>query len=176
MTHINEPTLGLCIWALERNGFEVEVISGNDSLASKLKKIFLTVDEDFLRVDADIIVNRKMTPTMLNSLSDPNIWWWQFLCFDWFKQDTNHAMSFIKREALPALRSNIDRFKKSIRPETDCSRIEEFYEPRRFATHNEIMGLHGYGNKNLKPVMELKAKRGQSHLYDFELTEELNKL
>lgn len=178
VTSIGEPTTDLCIWSLERNGFDTVLIEDKDtSLAEKLKFIYETVDEDFLRVDADIIVNRNMTPDNLNILKDSEIWWWQFTTFDWFKQDTNHAMAFIRKEALPALRSNISRFMDDIRPETEMSRIREFYEPRRFMTYDkDLMGLHGYGIRNMKPVMQLKAHRGQSYLYDFELAQRLYEL
>lgn len=178
ITSIGEPTTGLCKWALERNGFEVTVLENPSSLAQKLKAIY-NMNEDFLRVDADIIVNRNMTPRLLTELnaSNEDIWWWQFITFDWFKQDLNHSMAFITTPALPALRKNIVNFLDHIRPETEVSRVTEFYNPRRFDTYDkQIMGIHGYGIKDLKPAQRLKANRGQSHLYDFELAQKLNEL
>lgn len=176
ITSIGEPTTDLCVWALKRNGFDVRVIQRSDSLAQKLQTIYENADDDFLRVDADIIVNRNMTPSLLESLNK-DIWWWQFITFDWFKQDTTYSMAYIKRQALPSLRANIGRFKDDIRPETQVSRIEELHEPRRMETYDkEIMGLHGYGIKDIKSVMKLKANRGQSSLYDFELARKLDEL
>lgn len=177
VTSIGEPTTDLCIWALTRNGFEVELILDPRSLWSKLKKIYQSATEDFLRVDADIIVNRNMTPEFLESLNDPHIWWWQFITYDWYKQDTTHSMSYIKKQAIPALASTIERFKANIRPETAASRIAELENPRRMATYDaHLMGLHGYGIKDTKPVIKLKANRGQSHLYDFDLAKRLDEL
>jgi hypothetical protein len=176
ITSTGEPTTDLCIWALSRNGFEVELILDSSSLWSKLKKIYSRPEDDFLRVDADIIVNKNLTPKLLASLSDPEIWWWQFLTFDWYKQDTTHSMSFIRKAALPFLRSNIDKFQRDLRPETRISRIPEFHDPRRMATIERIMGVHGYGIPDLNPVRELKSRRGQSQDYDFELTDRLNRL
>lgn len=176
VTSIGEPTTALCLWSLERNGFDVTVIEGNSTLAEKLKHIYELADQGFLRVDADIIVNRNMTPDKLLSFENPDIWWWQFRTFDWYKQDLNYAMAYIKKEALPCLRANIGRFQDDIRPETQVSRIAELHNPRRMKTHDEVMGLHGYGIKDIKPVIKLKASRGQSHLYDFDLAKRLDEL
>ncbi len=179
VTSIGEKTTELCIWSLERNGFDVEVYKDNVSLAHKLQSIFQNTNDDFLRVDADIIINRYLTPKTLEAIKQINeeIWWWQFIVFDWYKQDIAHSLSFIRKEALPDLRQNADRFLNDLRPETELSRIKEFYEPRRFETFDgRICGIHGYGIDNLKPVIRLKANRGQSHLYDFELATRLNEL
>jgi len=179
VTSIGEPTTDLCVWALERNGFEVTLVDDpNTTLAQKLKWIYnAALGINYLRVDSDIIVNRNMTPAFLNSLDDPDIWWWQFITFDWYKQDTTHSMAFIRAQASNALKGNIDRFQYASRPETEVSRIIELHNPRRMATYDkQIMGLHGYGIENLKPVIKLKASRGQSSNYDFELAMELNKL
>jgi hypothetical protein len=178
VTSIGEPTTDLCVWSLERNGFEVELVQGSDSLCYKMNYIFEKADNDFARIDADIIVNRRFTPEMLSflTLKDSDIWWWQFICFDMLKLDTTHSMSFIKREALPALRSNVKSFEHSNRPETELSRIKEFYNPRRFDTYSdELMGIHGL-KADLKRAMRLKHVRNQMDLYDFDMAERIAKL
>ena len=178
VTSMNEPTTALCKKQLEKNGFLVFVLDKNETLAEKLKRIYnANIEGSFLRVDADIIVNRHMTPEFLESLYNPDIWWWQFITFDWYKQDVSNSMAFITDNALPALKANIDKHLNSLRPETEMSRLEEFGNPRRFYTYTkQIMGIHGYGIKNIEPVKELKKARGQYEQYDFELAEELNKL
>jgi hypothetical protein len=184
VTTIGEPTTDLCVWSLKRNGFDVKIIDGQDSLASKLKRIYKEANEldcDFVRVDADIIVNRNFTPEAISKIEKEdylqNAWWLQFVTFDWYKLDTSHSMSYIKKQAVPYLNQVIDKFQDNIRPETESSRIYQFYNPRRFETYDkQIMGIHGYGIKNIKPVIKLKANRGQSDLYDFELAERLNQL
>lgn len=179
VTSTDEPTTILCQWALERNGFEVRLVyNPKTSLAQKLKYIYDKAEDDFLRVDADVIVNRNMTPEFLAGLGqNKDIWWWQFLVFDWFKQDIGHQMSYTKKEAIPSLRKYIDKFMNDLRPETEMSRIKEFYEPRRFATFNgKLMGIHGYGISDIEPVKKLKELRGQTANYDFPLIERLNEL
>jgi hypothetical protein len=180
ITSIGEPTTDLCKWALERNGFEVELVNNQfTSLAEKLRTIYFSAEEDFLRVDADVIVNKNMTPELVKRLSIkfPDIWWWQFLIFDWYKQDIGHQPSFIRKPALSTLKKNIGTFMYDLRPETECSRVEEFYNPRRFETYKDVVtGIHGYGIKKLEPVMKLKQERGQTDNYDFEMVARLNKI
>lgn len=57
VTSIGEPTTDLCVWSLERNGFETVLIQDQTTLAEKLKRIYSEADEDFVRIDADVIVN-----------------------------------------------------------------------------------------------------------------------
>ena len=175
ITTIGEPTTDLCEWSLTRNGFDVTIISGHDTLAKKLERIYNMATTDFLRVDADIIVNRFMNPDQLYELGE-EVWWWQFLTFDWFKQDTTHSMAFIRQPAIHALKKNIGRFSKSLRPETEVSRIDELHNPRRMDTFDkQIMGIHGYAN-DLESARVVKQSRLQTDLYDFELAQELNRL
>lgn len=176
VTSIGETTTALCKWSLERNGFNVFVLQDKATLAEKLERIYKgNLRGDFVRIDADVIVNKNFTPEFLESL-DKVIWWWQFRFFDWYRQDMGHGMSFIREEALPALRENVDKFMKYIRPETELSRIKEFYNPRRFETCETVMGIHGYGIKNVNYVRALKTARDQLDNYDFELCERLNLL
>lgn len=179
VTSIGEPTEELCIWSLERNGFDVRLVKDPaSSLRDKLHWIYYNADESFLRVDADIIVNKWFVPQALEwlDLQDPNIWWWQFKTFDWLKLDINHSMAYIKKEALPDLRNGINSIPITTRPETEMSRIKEFYNPRRFDTYEAaIVGLHGY-KTNLEEAKQLKHRRNQQDLYDFEMAERLNSL
>lgn len=178
VTSIGESTTELCIWALERNGFDVTTVESDLSLWGKLKLIYNMVDVDFVRVDADTIVNKNLTPGSVNEIIDqnPEAWWFQFLTYDWYKQDTTHGgIQVIRKEALPALRSSVDRFVNQDRPETQLSRIEEFYNPRRFHTIDLLMGITNYKN-DMKRVMRVKANRGQTDNYDFELAKRMDEL
>ena len=172
VTSIGEPTTEICVWSLERSGFDVTLVKDSSSLWSKLKFIYHDTDEDFLRIDADTIPNRN-----IQILENPvEAWWVQYTHFEWYRQDVGYGgVQFIKKEALEALRANVDRFRDLDRPETELSRIKEFYEPRRFISSDRIMGVHNYRN-NLKRVRGVKANRGQSSSYDWELAERLESL
>lgn len=181
ITSINEQTTNLCEWALKRNGFDVTlIINAQTTLAEKLSQIYDYIDEDFLRVDADTVVNRNCTPeNIIKIVAEDQLkdaWWVQFRTYDWFKQDLTHGgLQFIKREALPALRANIGKFQHINRPETELSRIWEFYNPRRFETSEALMGLNCYKN-DIDRVRRVKQGRGQADLYDWELAEKLGEL
>lgn len=176
VTTIGEPTTDLCLWSLERNGFDPFLMAGDDSLAEKLKEIYETTDEDFVRVDADVVPNRNLTVDTILGLSTPDVWWLQFQCFDWYKQRLSYGgVQFIKKEALLALRNNIGKHLTSERPESQMSRIDEFYNPRRFESRDIVMGLHNYKN-DIKRVKDVKARRKQLENYDFELAERLGQI
>lgn len=176
ITTIGEPTTNLCKWSLERNGFEVVVCEGSSTLAAKLRFIYSDAKDDFIRVDADVIPNRNLNPTMIEEYDDPEIWWYQFMTFDWFQQTTGYGgVQYIKKEALPYLKENISKFLDEDRPETAVSRLPELHNPRRFKSEDIIMGLHNYKN-DIKRVATVKANRGQSNNYDFELARRIEEL
>lgn len=166
---IGEPTTELCKWSLDRLGFETVVVSNNDtSLWSKLKYIYNHVNDDFLRIDADIICNKNV----LKLEPQDNCWWHQCYGWDWYAQDLNPiGINWIKKECLPALRSNIEQFENAERPESQMFRLGEFHNPRRCEVHNIIGGLHGYGQSDLDRIIETKKRRNQD--YDWELVKAL---
>lgn len=183
VTSIHERTEHLCYWQLKKAGFEVIMVSGNKtSLADKLKEIYNSENDDFIRVDADVVPNKNLTIENIkyytSRMMGTELWWLQFKTFDWYKQDTTHGgVQLIKREALPALRKNIDKFLDAERPESQMFRLKEFHEPRRCISFNQIMGLHGY--KQYGPIESIKLqkeRRGQLDNYDFDLVEKLEQL
>lgn len=178
-TTIGEPTTDLCVWSLKRSGFEVHTISGEDSLAEKLKRIYeeaYNLDVDFIRVDADVVPNRNLTEPSIRQIPSNSTWWIQFQTYDWYKQDiTNGGIQFIKREALPILKKYVDGVKNIERPETFLYRVAEFQNPRRCVTHEAIMGIHNYRN-DMDRVRATKHRRNQHLEYDWVLAEKLEKL
>ena len=98
ITSIGETTTPLCYWSLQRLGFEPYVVRHkNTSLWEKLEWIFNDADDDFLRVDADVVCNSNI----LELIEQTDGVWFQSLTFDWFKQDTTHGgIQFIKKEAI----------------------------------------------------------------------------
>lgn len=173
VTSIGEPTTETCVWALERQGFKVTLIQDKTSLAEKLKRIYDTAEEDFIRVDADVIVNRNVK----NLKFPPEVWWVQGQTFGWYCQDRIYGgVQMISKKALPYLRSRIHEAMQQERPETYMFRLPEFHSPRRCVSQEILCGIHGYGIEDMKSVAKVKVRRGQIDQYDFELAERLNEL
>jgi hypothetical protein len=173
VTSIGESTTDLCVWSLERQGFEVVLIKSASSLWSKLKEIYEIATDDFIRVDADVIVNRNVKEL----IKQDQLWWYQSYCFGWYSQDIVHGgIQFIRQKALNTLRSRIVEAERLERPESWMFRLEQFHNPRVCGTFEKICGIHGYKQTDDKRVYETKARRGQLDNYDFELAERLNEL
>lgn len=174
VTSFGEPTTELCVWALERLGIKVELIKSSSSLAEKLRDIYNATDEDFIRVDADVIPNRNVL-----QLADANegAWWLQARTYDWYQQDLTHGgVQLIRKEALPALRANIGKHMRVDRPESQMYRLEEFHNPRRCEIIELVCGLHGWQQIDLERVMRVKGLRGQYENYDWELVNKMAEL
>lgn len=170
VTSTGEPTTELCVWSLEHQGFEVELIQGNTSLAEKLEIIYNRADDDFIRVDADVVVTRKIK---LLGLAD-NVWWVQAMSFDMIAQDLTYGgVQLISKKAIPTLRKHIGSQLLAERPETAMYRLEEFYNPRRCMSVDLICGIHSFGKQDLQRIKETKERRGQLSSYDFELAQEM---
>jgi hypothetical protein len=180
VTSIGEPTTDLCIWSLERQGFEVKLYSDGTTLADKLKRIYNDMDEDFVRVDADVVCNRNLSRSFreLWKIKGEHVWWLQGRTFGWHAQDLVYGgVQMIDHKALPALRENVDRFIRHIRPETQLSRIPEFHNPRKFESLDGVFGIHGYKQATHIPrIKKLKLDRNQYENYDWELAERLEQL
>lgn len=174
---IGESTTELCCQQLKDMGFEVHLIQDKTSLWQKLKLFYQyaleDADDEFLRVDADVIPNKNVLE--LIKLAD-GCWWHQSLAYDWYKQDLSPvSVSHIRREAIELCHQNIDRFEHSSRPETDVWRLQEFHYPRRCHIANIVTGLHGYKQQDQRErIKRLKEERHQT--YDWDLVERIEKL
>lgn len=175
MTSIGEPTTRLCCEQLLKYGLELVLLKDSSSLWYKLSEIYRMADDDFLRVDADVIPNRNIKDFWYTF--SRGVWWVQGSVYEWWRQDVSQGgVQFIRKEAIPHLREAVGRFSDADRPETQLSRIPAFYEPRRFETSPVVSGLHGYGQDDLERVKAIKKRRKQLGNYDFELVEKLNGL
>lgn len=175
VTSIGEPTTDLCIWSIARQGFEPVLVKDNSSFNAKLQYIYNEADNDFLRVDADIIVNKNVN--RLIKECPEYVWWWQSMSWDWWQQDVGYGgVQYIKKQCLPFLRKHISEVQHLDRPESLMYRLEEFHNPRRCHGSDIICGIHGYGQNDMERVKNLKEKRGQMSNYDFELAEKLNEI
>lgn len=173
ITSIGESTTELCKWSLKRQGFDVEVIKdAGTSLAHKLWQISNVADDDYLRVDADTVVNANIQ--LLAQQQD--LWWYQSLTFDWWKQDITHGgIQLIRKQALPAIKRHINEIERLDRPESYLYRLQEFHNPRKCGTFDMICGVNGYKQSDVLRVKDTKERRQQTG-YDWELALRLNSL
>lgn len=173
VTSIGEPTTDLCIWSLSRLGFEVELILDKRALWTKLKTIFENTNEDFVRVDADVVVNKNI----LSLIQQEQLLWYQPQVFDWYKQDVSYGgIQFIRQPAIELIRPYVKKTELKNRPETYLSRIKELHDPRTFGNFETICGLNGYRQDDYERVKDVKRSRDQFDDYDFELAEGLDRL
>lgn len=173
ITSTNEPTTELCRWSLDRLGFHTILYIDQTSLWNKLEGIFEEADDDFLRVDADVVVNKNV----LDLVTQDKYWWYQAQTFDWFKQDvTNGGIQFIRKECIPIIREHLNEAKHQERPESHLYRLEALHNPRRCVTYETICGIHGYKQNDINNIRETKLRRGQFENYDWELAERLSEL
>lgn len=181
VTSIGERTTDLCVWSLERQGFDVTVLRDGTTLANKLKRIYAQADEPFVRVDADVICNRNVARTFreLFKIKSDDVWWVQGCTYGWYAQDVIFGgVQFIDKPIIQVLRDNIERYSHDSRPETRLFRMPELYNPRRCISIPGLFGVHGYGQKtsDLVRVKAVKIERGHYGNYDWELMDRINEL
>lgn len=153
------------------------VLQDSTTLAQKLKWIYDNAKTDFVRVDADVIVNRYFTEDFVRMNMARNYWWVQFMTFGWFKLEPIYSgVHYISKKALPTLREEVGKFMHDERPETRMWRLDQFYNPRRCMSASQIVGIHGYAVDDLERVKETKRQRGQYEQYDWEMVDKLEEL
>lgn len=173
VTSIGEPTTELCIWSLERQGFQVDLYQDKSTLWDKLNRIYKDIHEDFIRVDADVVVNQNIKEL----ITQTDLIWYQSLCYGWFSQDIIHGgVQFVRKAAIEPIRKHIHEASRLHRPESYLFRLEEFHNPRVCGTFEKICGIHGYKQNDWQRIKQVKQERGQMDNYDFELAEKLEAL
>lgn len=174
---IGENTTDLCMELLQDMGFETILYFDGTTLWDKLKRFYTealeTTDNDFIRIDADIIPNKGVLD--LVKLND-NCLWHCGVGWDWYKQRRDTiSIHHMKREAIEKCLQNIEGAKREIRPETYLWRIEEFHWPRVCHQVDISCGIHGYGQKDQRErIKQLKHLRNQD--YDWDLVEKIEAL
>ena len=175
VTSIGERTTDLCVWSLQRQGFDVELVQSNSSLGEKLQYIYEVADDEFVRVDADVIVSRGLDKITTYSPFEDNIWWVQFQTWDMYKMALTHGgVQHIRKDALKPLREGIGAFLHDDRPETRMWNLDALKKPRRCQTYiYHIAGVHGFGQNDVDRVRAVKENRKYIEDYDFELAEKM---
>lgn len=167
---IGEPTTQLCVEALEKNGLEVVLYQDGSRFTEKYKRLMTEAEPPFVRVDADIIVNYRVKEYLeqAKDWSCPYGWvWWQ--------QDLQPiSVMYYSGEVVEIIKPHLyDKdFLNTPRPEQHMWSLPEI-QGKNHKIETPV-GLKGYGVRNLKPVKERKANRGQ--VYDWRWVERINSL
>ena len=168
LTSIGEPTTPIAKWQLERLGFEVVLLDEVEPWVVKYKKFINIAQENCLRVDADVVVNKKI----LGCLKLPDDIMAQFNCYDFYGNDTwNTCPVYYGSKILEIIRKNIDKIGDK-RPETDAWRLPEVV--KHTITFGKIIyGSHGIGasKEMIERAKQNKQDRNQLNQFDFELVE-----
>ena len=168
---IGEPTTKLCIEALNNQGVEVVLYQDGSRFTEKYKRMLDEATDDvFLRVDADIIVNHRVKEYLSQAKDWSCAYGWV-----WWQQDLQPiSVMHYTREVIDIIKAHVhDKvFLHTARPEQYMwslpelkDKIHKVYVP---------VGIKGYGVRNLKPVKERKANRGQT--YNWRWVEKINEL
>lgn len=167
---IGEPTTKLCIEALERNGLEVVLYRDGSRFTEKYKRLMTEAEPPFIRVDADIIVNHRVKEYLEQAKDWSCAYGWV-----WWQQDLQPiSVMYYSKEVVELIKPHLydPIFKETARPEQYMWSLPEMQ-----GKNHKIevpVGLKGYGVRNLKPVKERKANRGQT--YDWWWIEKINEL
>ena len=141
---IGEKTTELCCQLLREQGLEVILYQDQTSLWDKLKRFYTQAleseDDEFMRVDADIIPFK-------NAHCMENNWGWTCAQgWDWYKQKVG-AISIhkMRREVVELCLANIESAHYENRPESHLWRLSDINKKTKlsFGTY----GLHGYGQQ-----------------------------
>lgn len=174
---IGEKTTDLCCELMKEYGFEVILYKDSTSLWEKLKRFYedalKTSDSEFVRIDADIIPNKRVLD--LVKVNDGCLWH----CgagWDWYKMERGAiSIHHMKREAVEICLENIESAKSMIRPESHLWRLQEFHYPRVCHAVDMSCGLHGYAQQNQRDrIKNLKQSRNQD--YDWSLVNRIEAL
>lgn len=169
---IGEKTTDLCCELMTEYGFEVILYQDGTTLWDKLKRFYTEAlesdDEEFFRIDADIIPSKNVK--QLQNLYPWTCAWG----LDWYKQDLGSiSIHRMHRDIIEKCLLNIDEARRKIRPETYLWRLPEINE---FTTNAKgYFGIHGYGQANHRErIKHLKYLREQE--YDWGLVERIESL
>lgn len=161
---IGERTTDLCCELMEEYGFDVTLYQDQTSLWDKLKRFYTealeTKDQEFVRIDADIIPYPRVA-NMLNLAGWTCAWG-----FDWYKQDLGSiSIHKMNREVIKLCLKFIEQAKNENRPETYLWRHKGIND---YTDHSPgPFGLHGYGQTDQRGrIRSLKDSRSQSYNWD----------
>lgn len=179
LTSIGENTTELCIKQLKRYGLDVILLDRNEKWGEKYTRFINEadkLDEDILRVDADIIVNKNVQEIPYYEYYNSGVSMVQFRHWDFYKNDLGLGNPvWYSAEAIKIIKDYLPHIDPH-RPETWASRLSEIRPYKR--TSDLVVGIHGISQnkEDMKRAFENKKIRGQLVNYDFDLAYKINKL
>jgi len=179
VTTIGEKTTELCIKQLKRYGFEVILLDGKELWASKYTRFIEEadkLDEDILRVDADIIVNKNIQEIPYYEYYNSGVSMVQFKHWDFYKNDLGQGNPvWYSAEAIKIIKDYL-QYIDPHRPETWAWRLSDIRPYTE--TSDSVVGIHGIAQskEDIKRAFEHKKLRGQLQDFDFDLAYKINKL
>ncbi len=174
---IGEKTTDLCVDILKEMDLEVILYQDQTSLWEKLKRFYTEAltypDEQFMRIDADIIPNKAVQRFI--KVKD-GCEWHCAAGWDWYKQERGAiSIHIMSRKAIQTCLDNIEAAKDKNRPESHLWRLAEFHYPRTCNVVDISCGIHGYGQADQRDrIKKLKQSRDQS--YDWSIVERIEAL
>ncbi len=165
LTTIGEPTTNIARFQLDKLGFEVILMDVKEPWIQKYTRFIEQANENCLRVDADVVVNRHILDCL--RLGDDVMA--QFSCYDFYRNDIHASWPiYYGKNILNILKQNIEKLEIA-RPEASAWRLPEI-QPHT-VTFEGCYGSHGIGADKdmIDRAIDNKIKRGQMDEYDFAL-------
>lgn len=172
VTSIGERTTKLCCEQLTMFGFEVVLLDKQESWHKKYKRFLREANEDCIRIDADIIPNKRIEA--VHTYVDSDYLMVQFKTYGFYRNDISITSPvFYKKDCFKIL-NGMDLDEN--RPETSAWRNK--YINMRTHTSDVIVGLHGFfqDKETMERAYKNKVERKQLDMYDFELARKVAKL
>lgn len=172
---IGEPLTDICAEQLEKFGFEVRLIEGNQPWSDKYANFISMADDDCIRIDADTIPNKEIKQLLRHIPSNADMI--QFHGYDLYKNKVGITTPiFYSKRAIEFIRDHFNELDLR-RPEASAWRLLE-KEGFRVLTHLAVVAIHGLylREEDIKRHKKHKIERKQIEEYDFDLIEKLQKI
>lgn len=164
VTSIGEKTTDLCCSQLQKFGFEVVLLDKVEPWITKYESFLLQADEDCLRIDADVLVNKHI----VECVDDPfDFFMIQYKTYDLYRNDVGITSPVrYSKEGLELIRAQISKLSEG-RPEATAWRLPKVVD--NTFTRDLIVGMHGFFQDDLavNRAIENKLSRKQSSQYDW---------
>ncbi len=176
VTSIGEKTTALCVEQLILMGFHVTILDKVEPWLDKYRRFIeeaSELNEDVLRVDADVILNRKI----IEAVKDLKVLMAQFRVFDLYKNDINIGQPvWYSAESLQIIKKHFDELGDKSRPEASAWRLEQIN--KLTYTSNEVVGMSSFfqSDEHIKRHEKHKIERKQIDDYNFHLAKQLRAL